>query len=89
VPAMLGKKFTVQGYLLHYSGAVDPTQDMWKSSKVTGRKAANLILTKSSAYVLEGKLNSKLAHEYKTPQFIIEAFSVSTCLCHCHWHHLA
>jgi len=72
-----GKKFIVEGELLDFSlgsapGSVFP--ERWKTSKIRRRRRGYLVETSGSAYVLEGKLNRRLAEETNMPQFIIHAF---------------
>jgi len=74
-----GKKFIVEGELLDFTPGVEPGAvfpERWKTSKIRSRRLPNLVETSGSAYVLEGRLNFRLALELNLPQFVVQAFAV-------------
>jgi hypothetical protein len=50
--------------------------ERWKSTTIVERKMANVVMTKKTPYVLEGKLSFSHAHDSGLPTFVILAFKV-------------
>ena len=75
IPRIKGDMMIVEGCLLHFdNGSPEPFTDRWKSSGILERRRANVLMTKKTPYVLEGKLNFHHANEGGLPTFIKVAF---------------
>jgi len=75
VPRIKGDKMYVEGCLLDFDNAnPDHFSERWKSTSVVERRRANVVMTRKTPYVLEGKLSFQHAHEGGLPTFIIMAF---------------